>query len=252
MKATRLIMGMPITVEIVSENKTDAQTAIEKVFDYFESVDERFSTYKPGSEISRINRGEIQIEDCSSEMKEIFALAEETKKQTNGYFDISLSDKIDPSGLVKGWAILNAAKILEQMGFKNFYVEAGGDIQAKGTNQAGQPWKVGIKNPFDQKEIVKVVYLKNCGIATSGNYIRGQHIYNPKNLDQPITEIVSLTVIGPNVYEAYRFATAAFAMGKPGINFIEQLPELDGYIIDKDGIATMTSGFERFTFFTKY
>ena len=83
------------------------------------------------------------------------------------------------------------------------------------------------------------------GMATSGTYIRGQHIYNPLD-DKEITEIVSLTVIGPNVYEADRFATAAFAMGKEGINFIERTAELEGYIIHKDGIATLTSGFEKY------
>ncbi len=55
--------------------------------------------------------------------------------------------------------------------------------------------------------------------------------------------MVSLTVIGPNVYEADRFATAAFAMGKNGIAFIEQLQGFEGYQIDGAGIATMTSGF---------
>ena len=90
---------------------------------------------------------------------------------------------------------------------------------------------------------MKVVELHNQGIATSGTYIRGQHIYNPFKKEDLITDIVSLTVIGPNVYEADRFATAAFAMGKEGINFIEQLPGLEGYIIDKNGVATMTSKF---------
>ena len=55
--------------------------------------------------------------------------------------------------------------------------------------------------------------------------------------------IVSFTVLGPNVWEADRFATAAFAMGPAGIQFIEKEPCLEGYMISKDGIATMTSGF---------
>ena len=76
--------------------------------------------------------------------------------------------------------------------------------------------------------------------------MRGQHIYNPKKPDEKINDIVSLTVIGPNVYEADRFATAAFAMGKDGIYFIEKLPDFEGYMIDKDGIAKMTSGFEQY------
>ena len=55
---------------------------------------------------------------------------------------------------------------------------------------------------------------------------------------------VGLTVIGPDILEADRFATAAFAMGRPGIGFIEERPELEGYMVDAGGRATFTSGFE--------
>lgn len=105
----------------------------------------------------------------------------------------------------------------------------------------------GIRNPFNKEEIIKVISLKDAGIATSGTYIRGQHIYNPHEIEKPITEIVSLSVIGPNVYEADRFATAAFAMGEKGIMFIEKLNGFEGYMVDKNGLATMTGGFQAYT-----
>ncbi len=246
MKDTRLLMGMPITVEIVDEQAT--QGAVDGVFDYFRSVDERFSTYKEGSEISRINRGEIPEGERSEDMKRVFALCEETKRLTDGYFDIVGRDGLfDPSGLVKGWSIQRAAELLDRQGFKNFYIDAGGDIQPRGKNDQGGPWRVGIQNPFNPKEIVKVIYPGDHGVATSGTYIRGQHIYDPKDKNRPIEDVVSLTVIGPNVYEADRFATAAFAMGKRGIDFIETLDGFEGYLIDKQGTATMTSGFVSYT-----
>jgi len=83
------------------------------------------------------------------------------------------------------------------------------------------------------------------GVATSGTYVRGQHIYNPLDEDQLITDVLSLTVIGPDIYEADRFATAAFAMGRNGINFIECLEDFEGYMIDKNKLATFTTGFEK-------
>lgn len=238
-------MGMPVEVEIVGY-KAD-EKIFDAVFGYFTEVDERFSTYKKDSEISKINSGEIAPEGWSSDMKKIFTLCEETKKDTGGYFDIvSRSGKFDPSGIVKGWAIWNAAEILKNFGFENFFVNAGGDIEARGKNSRGEYWSAGIRNPFDLDKTVKTVVLKNQGIATSGTYLRGQHIYNPFKKDEPIIEILSLTVVGENVYEADRFATPAFAMGREGINFIEKIDGLEGYMIDKDGVATMTSGFEKY------
>ncbi|MEI6191262.1 MAG: FAD:protein FMN transferase [bacterium] len=246
MKVTRDdLMNMPITVEI--EDVLGADNFISEVFSYFEKVEEKFSTFKKDSEISRINAGLIAPVDYSEEVKEILKLAEQTRKETNGYFNIvNSSGKLAPLGLVKGWAIYNASKILINKGVKNFYINAGGDIQAIGKNKDGEYFRAGIRNPFKHNEIVKVVELKNVGMATSGIYIRGQHIYNPHKHDQVIDDVVSLTIIGPNVYEADRFATAAFAMGKDGIKFIEKLEGFEGYSIDKNGVATMTSNFEKY------
>jgi thiamine biosynthesis lipoprotein len=236
-------MGMPISLEVIDASVTE--TMFDTVFGYFEYVDEKFSTYKDTSEISRINRHELLLEEFSEDMKTIFALSEQTRLETNGYFSIQHKDIYDPSGVVKGWAIYNAAQILRQEGFKNFYVDAGGDIQMSGRNGQGQNWRVGIRNPFNMDEIVKVLSVTDCGVATSGTYVRGQHIYNPLDEDQLITDVLSLTVIGPDIYEADRFATAAFAMGRSGINFIESLEGFEGYMIDKDKQATFTTGFEK-------
>ena len=237
-------MGMPITVEIVDPAKAED---LEEVFEYFNEVDQRFSTYKEGSEIMQINRGEIAEHEYSPEMNEVFALAEKTKKETSGYFDmVGPGGQRDPSGIVKGWAIRNAANYLVAKKYKNFFVDAGGDIQSRGVSADGTPWSVGIRNPFNREQIVKVVYPNGAGIATSGSYIRGHHIYNPLVHEDKLGDVVSLTVIAPDVLEADRLATAAFAMGTRGIHFIESHPACEGYSIDAKGIATMTSGFEQY------
>ncbi len=241
MKQTRPIMGMPITVEIADASAREGD--LENVFSYFRRIDEQFSPFKETSEVSRLNSGLITEEECSADLKAILKLCEETRLITNGYFDIHTTDgRRNPSGLVKGLAIQDAARLLSDAGFRDFYVEAGGDIQVRGESPDG-PWRVGIRDPFSLGKIVKIITLKDQGIATSGTYIRGQHIYNPFDPDKPITEIVSLTVIGPSVFDADRFATAAFAMERAGIEFIEGLDGFEGYMIDRHGIATMTTHF---------
>lgn len=243
-KQTRILMGMPITVEL--SDVTASVEIIDRVYDYFEQVDDRFSTYKPLSEISLLNQGLLTLGEASPDMVTIFNLAEEWRQSTGGYFNIQHAGRVDPSGLVKGWAISNAAEMIRESGFENFYVEAGGDIQAEGLNRMGKDWRVGIRSPFNMQEIVKVLAVNGFGVATSGTYIRGQHIYDPVTGKTSLTDIASLTVIGPDIYEADCYATAAFAMGRGGINFIETLEGFEGYMIDENHIATFTSGFERF------
>lgn len=242
MKQTWLIMGMPISVVI--EDKAADEASFKTIRDYFHYVDDEYSPYKPTSEVSKINDG-LPESEWSQEMRTILRLSEETKRQSHGYFDVYRDGRLDPSGLVKGWAVNNAADKLREMGFRDFYVEAGGDVQVSGHNGEGQPWSVGIRNPFNKDEIVKVVRVSSQGVATSGTYIRGQHIYDPLKGSE-ITDVASLTVIGPNIYDADRFATAAFAMGRAGIGFIEALAGHEAYMITNDQQATLTSGFERY------
>jgi thiamine biosynthesis lipoprotein len=268
MKETRLIMGMPITVEVVDAT---SPSPLEEVFAYFVQVDERFSTYKEMSEISRLNEAlvaaggapqrdgarteqflskEIEYPEVvmSAELREVLDLAEKTKQETRGYFDITKVDgTLDPSGIVKGWAINNATDLLQHCGCKDFYIEAGGDIQAHGHDAQGRDWSVGIRHPFAKNEIIKVIYPRGRGVATSGTYERGNHIYNPHKPGLALEDVVSITVVGPNVLEADRFATAAFAMGPEGIQFIETLPGFEAYSVDKAGVATMTSNFAALT-----
>ncbi len=243
LKETRLLMGMPITLQVDDADAT--QDDLDHVFAYFQYVDETFSPYRSASEVSRLNCGELSPEDYSADLREVLALAEQTKRETDGYFDIMRGSVCDPSGVVKGWAIQRAAELLRARGRTNYYIDAGGDIAVAGLHD-GAPWRVGIRNPFNRQQIVKALAVSDCGVATSGTAIRGQHIYNPFEPETPLLDIVSLTVIGPNVCEADRFATGAFAMGREGIRFIERLPEFEGYMIDAQGVATYTSGFQRF------
>lgn len=236
-------MGMPISVEIVAG--WEPKKMFDKVYKLLVKIDNQFSPYKPESEVSHINAGLLEA-NWSSEMKEIIALCEQTKKETDGYFDPFYLGHFDPSGIVKGWAIQRAADLLLADGYSNFYINAGGDIAAYGCNVSGEPWRIGIRNPFNPEEIIKVIRVQDKGVATSGAYIRGDHIYNPHMPNRIPRGVASVTVVGPDVYNADRFATAAYAMGERGIEFIEALNEFEAYLVRSDRIATMTTHLERY------
>ena len=241
---TRIIMGMPITIAVAEPVE---RATIDATFDLFIAVDEKFSTFRAESEISRLNQGQVQESELTSDVHEVFALARQTEKQSHGYFNMRRADgRLDPSGIVKGWAIARAVAHLHEMGLKNFFVDAGGDVQTSGVSGDGTPWRVGIRSPFHLGEIIKVLEPAGCGVATSGSTIRGAHIWNPHAPQEKLDDVLSITVIGPNVLEADRFATAAFAMGRKGVNFIEALSGFEAYQVDALGEATLTSGFRKY------
>lgn len=211
-------MGMPIIVEIIGGQANQ----FDEVFNYLRRIDEIFSTYKPTSEISRLNCKELTLNQLSPEVKAVLAECEGYKNLTHGFFDIKRpSGGIDPSGLVKAWAIRGAAQLIDAFGVKDFFISAGGDVQTRGQNSEHKPWTVGITNPFEPKTFAKQIALAGGAIATSGTYERGRHIYNP-HTGKPITDIVSLSVIGSDIYEVDIMATAAFAMGKGGLKFLAE------------------------------
>lgn len=245
MKSTQIVMGMPITITLLGGRAADLERALEAAFAEFRRVDEAYSTYKPSSVISRMNRGELAVADAPAEVREVLAQCEAFKAKTDGFFDIRRPDgQIDPSGLVKGWSIARVAALLDRAGVSNYCVEAGGDIMVRGHGEHGGDWAVGVRHPRRPQEVVRVLHLRRGAVATSGTYERGDHIYDP-HTGRAATELLSLTVVGPDIVAADVYATAAFAMGRSGIEWLAR-QGLDGYQIGHDDRAAFTPGLVRY------
>jgi thiamine biosynthesis lipoprotein len=204
------IMGMPILVD-VRDDAVD-EDALGAVFEWFQAVDATFSTFEPGSEVSRIARGELRAEDASPNVQEVLVLCEGLRQETDGYFDAYATGCFDPSGLVKGWSVDHAAAMLDRAGVENFAVKAGGDIRLVGGARPDSSWRVGIQHPARRDRIAAVVEGHDLAVATSGAYGRGEHVLDP-HTRRPPTGILSVTITGPDLATADAYATAAFAMG---------------------------------------
>jgi thiamine biosynthesis lipoprotein len=234
-------MGMPITVRVAEELDS---SVFDNIFDYFRRIDEVYSPYKATSEVSQINDGLLQEIDYSPDMKAILALATDTTRLSDGFFNVWYRGTFDPSGIVKGWAIQNASSELAKK-TNHFFIDAGGDIQTAGFSENGQPWSIGIRNPFVHDQNISIVHLKDMAVATSGTSIRGEHIYNPIT-NEFQTELISLSVIGERICDADRLATAAFAMGMSGMDFIARQEGYEAYGVTTARTVLMTNGWSNF------
>jgi FAD:protein FMN transferase len=130
--AVEHIMGMPVTVDVRDE--AFDESALEQMFDSLRFADAIFSTYKEDSEISRVNRGELAVAAAHPDVREVLDRCEALRTETDGYFDMRAvgGDAIDPSGLVKGWAVDRAASILDGVGVRNYAVNVAGDMRLRG------------------------------------------------------------------------------------------------------------------------
>jgi FAD:protein FMN transferase len=239
MRKTALIMGMPITVDIVS--CTDHEVFTE-VFSRFQEIDKKFSKYKKDSELCKYQRCEISEEDLSTEFKEIIAACKEAEKYTFGYFSVYYKGRFDPTGYIKGWALTEAGKYIEKNGYKTYCIGAGGDNLAKSSGK--KDWKIGIQDPLDSENILNTLSIYNGGIATSGNYERGNHIFNPFT-GEAADELISITVIGPDIIKADVLATASYAAGVGGLVLIEDAADYEALAVAPNGDWYITTGMEK-------
>jgi thiamine biosynthesis lipoprotein len=237
------IMGMPIVVDVRDECVDDE--VLDAVFDWFRWVDATFSTYKDDSEISRLNRGELSLEDAHPDVVTVLDRCERLRVETDGYFDVRAgsADVIDPSGLVKGWSVDRAAALLDAAGLGNYAVNAAGDMRLRGRAVPELHWRVGIRHPLEQDQVARVLDTTNIAVATSGEYARGVHIFDP-HTHRPPTGILSVTITGPDLGTADAYATAAFAMGaQRAMHWTARLRGYEALTILADGRVLSTPGF---------
>lgn len=222
------------------------EPAISAVTEWLHHVDEVFSTYQPGSDISRLRRGELTAGQASPLVAEVLGLCARAEEETNGYFTAALPGGLDPTGLVKGWAIERASGILRARGSVNHCVNGGGDIQLAGEASPGQPWRVGISDPLDRARLLTVVAGRDVAVATSGVAERGPHIIDPRT-GAPAAGLASATIVGASLTFADAYATAAFAMGAGAIAWAAGVPGVEALVVSPQGSASCTPGFRALT-----
>jgi thiamine biosynthesis lipoprotein len=224
-----------VIVVIAASSALDKESlarAVDEVEEFFYQVDRDFSTYKSDSQVSRIRRGELKIEDATEYVQQVWALCEFSRELSLGAFDPwKAEDGFDPSGLVKGWAAEVGAQMLVESGCENVLINASGDIVLRGgqPNEDGEKkaWNIGIASPEDTEKFVKIFDVMDGSVATSGDYEKGAHIIDPR------TGLIAIgarsaSVIGPDGAICDALATALMVDGMDGQKWIGR-PELADY-----------------------
>jgi thiamine biosynthesis lipoprotein len=220
------VMGTAISVQIADPlPRRDLDLLMDEAFAWFRDVDRRFSTYQDDSEITLLDRGERSIANCSPAVRDVLDACGMLARATDGYFDVHATGRLDPSGYVKGWAVQRASDRLLAAGAANHCLNAGGDVRVRGHETPGVAWRVGIRHPFEADKLAWVVTGTDLGVATSGTYERGFHVIDPR-CGRAARGLCSVSVVGPDLGLADAYATAAVAMGLPGLSW---LATLDGY-----------------------
>jgi FAD:protein FMN transferase len=237
-------MGMPISLALRGRHTDDAaaRSAWATVMDSLRDADRVFSTYRSDSYVSRLGREEIGLEDCPPEVAEVFALGAAAEAESGGAFSIWQPDPdgrtvLDPSGVVKGWAVERAAPALQALADTDFCLSAGGDMTCRTLDPAAPPWRIGIEDPAVPRRILAIVPVHTGAVATSGTAHRGQHLLDARTGLAPVG-VASVTVIAASLTWADIDATAAYAQGPGAARWLETRRGRSGLVVWADGTTT--------------
>lgn len=211
------VMGMPISLALRGEHQegSAAHDAWAQVMATLRDVDRVFSTYRSDSVISKVGRGELALGECPTEVAEVLGLGEVARCASGGAFDVRREGVLDPSGVVKGWAVERAARALRRLPGTDFCLSAGGDLVAHVADASRPAWQVGVEDPLDPARVLAVVPVRDGAVATSGTAHRGTHIVDART-GEPATALASVTVIASTLTAADLDATSAYALGADG------------------------------------
>jgi thiamine biosynthesis lipoprotein len=238
------VMGTVVSFDVRADelNRGVLSEAIGEAVVWLHRVDAVFSTYRNDSQIERLARGEIGIDRCDADVALVLALCDDIGRESGGYFSARFRGRLDPTGVVKGWAVEYASQLLVSAGSIAHSVNGGGDVQTVGEPEPGRPWRVGIAHPEQPGALAAVAEVRGLAVATSGSAERGAHVIDPFT-GRPATELVSVTVVGADLTRVDAYATAAIAMGHRARCWLEELSGYEGFAVAPDGTGWATSGF---------
>jgi thiamine biosynthesis lipoprotein len=236
-------LGTVVSLDVRDVAERRSHAAFGCLVGWLDEIDRRFSTYRDDSEISRIDRGELPVAMASKDVRQVLERCAILRKRTSGAFDERAGGRLDPSALVKGWAVQEGAELLSAHGLTDFSLNVGGDVVVRGGALPDRIWRVGIQHPRDRGALAAAIDVTDLAVATSATYERDGHLLDPYT-GEPPAGVLSVTVVGPDLGTADAYSTAAFALGTAGPNWTLGLD--DGYealTILADDRVLCTSGF---------
>ena len=237
------VMGTVVSFALVPGELPgpDLRAALRAACAVLSDADRVFSTWDPGSPLSRLRRG-ARPTTAPPVMAEVLTACEQARDASGGWFDPwAMPGGYDPTGLVKGWAVGQALRTLDQAGVPAALVNGGGDLAAFGEPAPGRRWRVGIRHPWSASALAGIIEVE-AAVATSGSYERGAHLIDPAT-GMASGRAASATVTGPSLAMADALATAVAVGGDEALAVVGGIGGYAAYLSRPDGSERATAGF---------
>lgn len=225
---------------LVTAGAEEADLAQQLTAEVLAAADQRFSSYRSDSELTRFNLG--HAEQPSAQLREVLAACAWLERESGGVFSAKhpgSPNSHDVAGYVKGWAVDRAADRLDSAGIAHYALGVGGDWRLRGGHPEGRPWRWGIVDPLRTDRPRAMLSLSDGAVATSGTYERGAHLHTAGTGQR----LSSFTVVGPELRWADAFATTGFLMGTAGMQWVSRYTGYSSALVDHAGTMLADQSF---------
>ncbi|MDA8311822.1 MAG: FAD:protein FMN transferase [Actinomycetota bacterium] len=240
------VMGTAVSLHLrvrasARELSATVGPALERACAALHDADAVFSTWNPQSPLSKVRSGTLALEAAPEEIHEVLDTCRYVRALTGGWFDPwAMPGGVDPTGIVKGWAVERALGALRVPDIVAASVNAGGDIAVFGRPATEGSWRIGVRHPW-RPDALACVVLVDHAVATSGTYERGPHLVDPRT-HEPLARGASATIVGPSLTLADGLATALAVGGNEVLSRLVEVPRYEGYLVRADGTEAWTEG----------
>lgn len=225
-----------------------AARAVAEAGALLQEVDRRYSLWRPQSPLSRFRRGAASLDqlpdEVAAELAAILELCLVARRASGGWFDPwAAPGGVDPTGLVKGWAVEQALAPLVAAPVAAAVVNAGGDAVVFGGDPEAAGVRFGVAHPWRPDGLACVVRVQRA-IATSGSGARGAHFFDPLSGARTRGAVAQATVVGSSLALADALATALVVGGLAAFEHAARFGSgTQAYLIGFDGRERWTPGF---------
>lgn len=232
-------MGTVVSLSFPAADPLLQDAALAAAGEVFHAMDERFSLYKPASELSRLNEGALRLAEASPQLRAAYELAADWRLRTDGAFTPDRPDgALDLSGIVKALAMQDAGDAVRSSGLADWCLNAGGDVLCAGRPVEGADWTVGIVDPADRSALVTAAPLDpaagRAAVATSGIAERGEHIW-AAGAGAGARTFAQVSVVAADIVTADVLATAVVAGGQAMLDKAVSGWDVEIFAVDRSG-----------------